>query len=108
MMTKTPTPKDAKRLFDFGFDTVEIARLLRLTEAEATRLLMIAREISRDPVEIVAPALGQSSVAILRSGRPSIDRVQDMDSGCAVGDPGAGEEQEDRGAVQGDLDGTSP
>lgn len=94
MMKTPPKPKDAKHLFSLGYDTVEIARLLRITEAEAARLLMIARD-NRDSSDAQTPTLRKPVVALRRERRPPFAGVSGMDDGGGMADPGAGKKRED-------------
>jgi len=94
-MTRKPTPFDARRLFRLGFDTIEIGRLLRVSEAEAQRLLRVAREIERDPTDAETASVSKPSVAVQPDRRASHERVSDVARNDAVGNPGAGEKRED-------------
>lgn len=68
---KLPPPEEVLRLFRGGKDTLEIASIFNIREAEAYRLLHVARDLERnknDQDNSAAPTLSEQALAHNENG----------------------------------------
>lgn len=96
-----PTAEEVLRLFRRGKSTLQIANMLNIREAEAYRLLHVARDLERsknDQDNFAASTIGEQALAHNKNGGDvSLSQIQNVEKVCGLADSQPSETPTDKG-----------